>query len=125
MKQTLLLCFAFGELLGSAHAQATAWKTATECTEYLPKSVCRVTIPIADVSRGANPAPTHPDVTIRPNGTAGVVLQDASPLKTCTIVRSLAPLTRDVTTSVTRFLGTLATIRHSFSYPNSLGVRFI
>jgi hypothetical protein len=111
-RTTLVFCFMFGGLFGSADAQGILqdWKTAKECTEYLPKTVCRVTIPIADVSRGANPAPTHPDVTIRPNGIAGVVLQYASPLMTCAIAESPAPLTRDVTTSVTTFLGTLATI---------------
>jgi hypothetical protein len=107
--RTLLLFLLFGGVAGSAYAQD--WTKAPDCTEYLPsKGPCQVTIPILDVSNAANPAPTHTDVTIKPGGAARVVLTHASPLMTCTIASTPAALTRDVSTSVTTFIGTLATV---------------
>lgn len=117
MKRSLVFSLIFGGLFRSTCALGTPqdWKTADECTEYLPKALCHVTIPLSDVSNGTNPAPTHPDVTIRPAGVAGVILKNASPLMVCTLAGSPAPLSRDVSASVTTFLSTLAT----FGLPGS------
>jgi hypothetical protein len=106
----LLSSLMFCELFGSAYAQSFSqdWKTAKQCPEYLPSAkACRVTIPLVDVSNGANPAPTHPDISIKPLGVAGVVLTNASPLMNCMINASPGPLMRDVSGSIMTFISSV------------------
>jgi len=111
-KFALGICLVLGVLLGSAHAQD--WRTTDkECTEYLATGMCHVTIRIPDIAPGANPAnaaPTHADITLQHNSLAGVILTNASPLMSCSLAATPAPLTRDASSSITTFISTLATL---------------
>jgi hypothetical protein len=118
----LLACgLVVGQLVGATYAQGglPVWGTdqVPECTEYLPKrdskGLCHVTIKIPEIKPGTNPAnaaPTHSDITLRPNVAAGVILRDASPLMSCTLGTTPAALTRDPSTSITTVISTLATL---------------
>jgi len=110
----LLACaLVVGQLIGAAYAQDWKSNAVPECKEYLSKGVCHVTITIPEITPGPNqakPAPTHADITLRPNVVAGVILRNASPLMSCTLTASPAVLTRDPSTSITTFISTLATL---------------
>jgi hypothetical protein len=99
------------EAKARAVAQANAWINLDKCPEFLPiNHLCAVLITILDTSNGANPAPTHADVTLRPGGAAAVVLSHASPLMNCTVSASPSPLARDASSSITTFLTTIGTL---------------
>jgi hypothetical protein len=96
-----------------------------ECDEYLPtKDPCSVKINMRDTADGRQNCKTHKptgkpnlylsrahwDVTIKPAGEAAVWLFHSSPFLACTVAATPAVVTRDVTASLTAFLGTAGTL---------------
>jgi hypothetical protein len=100
----LLMCYA----AASAQSTPAAYEPATECDEFLSHSPCVITISMTPVAE--HRVPTHADVQTKVGGHATVRLVHASPLIGCTVQAAPSVPARDLSTSVSSSLTTLASL---------------